>query len=268
LDLLKLLRTARWLSTSQVQRRFFPLATADAVRKRLRKLTVSGYLIQIRRDRMSEALFAVGPQGKRTLEAMTAEHLTLERKPPAQMAHSTAINDLRISAELAGGLQYFYSAWELPSIGWKQPLIPDGVAAFNGKTFAIEYDSGAEGVRFFVRSKMIHYEHGLAGFPITAVLVVVDRLPRLLSLAKAIGDRRVKVLFTTLDLVHRHDFLAPIWFSEPHGWGAGPLGNVSCQSVAATGDFPAPKSPAISDLGPLQPSLLRQRGAEHGKACD
>src|SRR5204862_8366665 len=84
LGLLRLIRAARWLSTGQIQRRFFPLATTDAVRKRLRKLTSTGYLVVVRRDRMSQAIFTIGPEGKRTLEMVDGDAVTIDRKPPIQ----------------------------------------------------------------------------------------------------------------------------------------------------------------------------------------
>ena|SRR2546425_9856623 len=37
-ELFRLLRGARWLSTGQIHRRFFPNASLDAARKRLRKM--------------------------------------------------------------------------------------------------------------------------------------------------------------------------------------------------------------------------------------
>ena len=86
-DLLNLLRAARWLTTGQVRRRFFPGATADAARKRLRMLTDAQYLMMYREHRMAEALFALGPKGKQALEKRGAEEITLERKPPKQWEH-------------------------------------------------------------------------------------------------------------------------------------------------------------------------------------
>jgi hypothetical protein len=209
---------------------------------------------------MSEALFAIGRAGKRTLETLIEEPVELERKLPGQLLHSSAINDLRIGCELTGRLEYFYGAWELPRLGWKHPIIPDGLAAFDGKIFAIEFDSGAEGIRFFVQSKMTHYARGLTGVPVTAVLVVVDRLPRLTALAKAISNRHSKTLLTTLELARGHSFLAPIWYEEGRGWGATPLESVSCQSVLPTRDLPLDKASEMNELPKSDVCLLRQRG--------
>ena len=245
MELLKLLRAARWLTTSQIQRRFFPSASLDAVRKRLRKLTGHGYLTNARRDRMNEALFSVGLEGKRALEIAETDELTLERKLPIQLEHFTAINDLRIAAELAGGLEYFFAAWELPGIGWRHAIIPDGVASFGKDTFAIEFDRGVEGVQFFIRTKMRVYLRGLDGFPLSAVLIVTDRFPRLLSLAKAIGDQYGRVLYATLDSIIGDGFPTRL------------LDEVSCQALLAGRDLSGTKTNRIKDLDQSKKSLLR-----------
>src|SRR6267154_1465468 len=60
----------RWLTTTQIHRLYFPRATLNAVQKRLRKLTETGYLRTHREGVFSEALHAPGPQGKVILEEM------------------------------------------------------------------------------------------------------------------------------------------------------------------------------------------------------
>src|SRR5436853_547170 len=82
----------------------------------------------------------------------------LPRRPPKQLAHLAGINDIRIAAELAGHLSYFFACWELPAFDWPHPIIPDAVCALSGRTFAIEYDRGMEGVRFFAETKITRYE--------------------------------------------------------------------------------------------------------------
>ena len=67
-ELLRELLAARWLTTSQIHRRFFPHTTPDAVRKRLRKLVAADYLFRYQRDRMQEAMFTLGREGRRVLE--------------------------------------------------------------------------------------------------------------------------------------------------------------------------------------------------------
>jgi Replication-relaxation len=210
-DLLHLLRAARWLSTGQVHRRFFPQATADAARKRLRILTLAGYLLQFREHRMSEALFTLGPEGKRVLEKDDGKEITLERKPPKQLEHFLAINDVRIAAELAGSLTYFFACWELPGADWRYNIIPDAVFSMHNRTFAVEVDRGVETVRFFIKTKIPSYRNGLPGFPITAILIITDRKARMKSLARAVSHDGSRFLFSTIDLVRKRGLMAPIF---------------------------------------------------------
>src|SRR2546426_627529 len=154
MDLLELLRVARWLTTGQVRRRFFPHATLDAARKRLRKLTQAGYLMMVQENRMSEALFTLGCEGKRVLETSGVEGITLERKPPKQLEHFIGINDLRIAAELDEALTYFFACWELPGLSWQHPIIPDAVFSLRNRTFAVEFDRGLKSIRSFIKTKI------------------------------------------------------------------------------------------------------------------
>jgi hypothetical protein len=250
-DLLYLMRAARWLTTAQIQRRFFPAATPDAVRKRLRKLTKADYLLSVRRDRMSQALFTLGQGGKRLLETMTHTVVALHRTPPIQLAHFLAVNDLRIAAELAGGLTYFYAAWELPGLGWKHPVIPDGLVGFGERTFAMEFDRGVEGIQFFVRTKVVTYTRGLENFPLTAVLVITDRTPRMMALATAVAGIDVNILFTTLDLIVGQGLRAPVFYTEACGWGLQLPGEVSCQSLSTTRELQTANTGTINEIAAL-----------------
>ena len=215
MDLLRLLAAARWLTTRQVHRRFFAERTMDAARKRLRKLAGDGYLVIVREGRMDQALFTLGREGKRVLETASGAAVALERQPPAQREHFFAVNDVRIAAELAGSLSYFFAYWELPGIGWRHPLIPDAVFSMAGRTFALEFDRGVEGVRFFVRTKVATYRRGLDGLQLAAVLVVTDREPRLVSLAKAIGEMGGRMMYSTLDAVREKGILGPVFHRAP-----------------------------------------------------
>jgi len=202
-ELLRLLASARWLTTSQVHRRFFARATVNAARRRLRSLANAGYLEKRQEDRMREAVFTLGPEGKRFLEQGGDKEIVLRRQPPKQLEHLTGINDIRIAAEMAGGLAFFFAAWELPAVGWKYLMVPDAVFGLGDRTFAAEYDRGLEGLRYFVGSKIAWYRDGLSGFPLEAVLVVADRDARMRTLARAIADETGRFLFTTIDAIRR-----------------------------------------------------------------
>jgi protein involved in plasmid replication-relaxation len=217
MELLQLLRAARWLTTGQVHRRFFPGATKDAARKRLRKLTGSRLLVMVQEHRMQEALFTIGPEGKRALELSGAEGLVLERRAPKQREHFLAINDLRIAAEQAGSLSYFFASWELAAINWRQPIIPDAVFALGQRTFAAEVDLGHENIGYIVKTKVPAYRRGFDGLPLTAILILTDRIARMRSLARAIADEHGKFVFSTIDLVREHGLRARVFYRGANG---------------------------------------------------
>jgi hypothetical protein len=236
-DLLRLLRAARWLTTGQVRRRFFAQATVSAARRRLRRLAAAGYLRKHQENRMREAMFTLGRESWRVLETEIdgGKPVALERGVPKQLEHLAGINDIRIAAELTGHLSYFFAAWELPGIGWKHPIVPDAILRTKDCTFAVEYDRGGEGLRYFVGSKIACYRRGLPGFPVAAVLVVVDRDARLEALARAIADGRDQFMFTTIGAIRDRGMLAPIWRRIPGG-AAGPLISACSPEVSRRGN--------------------------------
>src|SRR5437867_7225494 len=126
----------------------------------------------VREHRMTEALFTLGPEGKRVLERSGPGEVVLERQPPKQLEHFIGINDLRIAAERSTELDYFFACWQLPGLGWSHAIIPDAVFSLARRTFAVEFDRGKEGIRYLIRTKLAVYLRGLKGFPLAAVLVV------------------------------------------------------------------------------------------------
>jgi hypothetical protein len=167
---------------------------------------------------MEEALFTLGPAGKRVLEMAGAEEVMLERRPPKQREHFMAINDLRIAAELtSSSLKYFFACWELPKLGWHHAIVPDAIFSLRNHTFAAEIDLSHENVRFFVRTKLPGYARGFAGLPLSAVLILTDRKARMESLAKAIGDASGRFLFSTMSLVKEQGLLASVFYRYPAG---------------------------------------------------
>ena len=164
---------------------------------------------------MSEALFALGPAGKCLLQKLDKEPVDLARYVPKQLVHFSGINDVRIVAELTGKLSYFFASWELPKLDWSYPIIPDAVLAIDGRTFALELDRGRESVRYFVRTKIPFYRHGLAGFPLTGVLIVSGSWARLDSLASSIADQSGRMLYTTIEAIRTDGLNAPIFRRWP-----------------------------------------------------
>ena len=219
LALLRLLRVARWLTTTQIHRRYFSHATIDACRKRLRKLASRDYVRTCQRNRMTEALFTLGLEGKRILEQLDGDSVQLERRLPKQLEHFIGINDVRIAAESRLELSFFFASWQLSKLRWPHPIVPDAVFSFEGRTFAVELDRGKESVRYFVRTKTPFYRRGLAGLPLTGVLIISHSWARLDSLAQSIGDRSGRTLYTTIDAIRRDGLGAPIFRRWPEKEG-------------------------------------------------
>jgi hypothetical protein len=214
LSLLRLLPMARWLTTAQIQRRFYPSATADTVRKRLRKLTADGYLVAVRPSWMSQSHFTLGPRGKTVLEDDCRDPVILERRPPVHLEHFRGVNDCRIAAELAD-CGYFFAYWELPKIPWRHPLIPDAILSLRDENLAIEFDRGFEGAAFFAKTKLPHYQRGFQDLPCSRVLVITESPIRMRALARVIVAGHVDVLFSTVDLIRSRGFYAPIFYRNP-----------------------------------------------------
>jgi hypothetical protein len=219
MELLRLLRSARWLTTGQFRRRLFANACMQAAQRRLRILAQAGYLRKYQESRMREALFTLDWAGKLALERASGAEIELERQAPKQLDHMIGINDLRIAAELSGQLSFFFAAWELPRIGWKHAIIPDAVFRVQSRTFAAEFDRGVEGIQFFMRTKIAAYRRGITDLPLAAVLVVADRKARMNALMRAVADQQGFFRFTTIDAVREHGFLAPIFYRNLGGAG-------------------------------------------------
>jgi hypothetical protein len=160
---------------------------------------------------MAEALYTLGPEGKRALEREGFAEITLERRPPKQLEHLLGINDLRIAAEREAALTSFFAYWELPALRWRHPIIPDALLSAHGRTFALEFDRGGEGLRYFLATKIRQYERQF--LPISTLVVICDRDARMRALARATGSRTaLPVLFTTLDVVRERGLGAPIFW--------------------------------------------------------
>jgi hypothetical protein len=90
--------------------------------------------------------------------------------------------------------------------------------------------------------------------PISALLIVADREARISSLAKAIGDRCGRVLFTTMDMVVGHS-LAPIYYSPSTGWGV----SISSQTLFTSREFLLANDFNNNNLADSEDGLLRQK---------
>lgn len=206
---------SRWLTTGQIGQAYFPGATPDAVRKRLRRLAEEGYLVSWREHQMAEALFAVGPKGKEVLGSRGFE-LECSREPPKQLEHLVGINDIRLSIERAGvSVAYVFAAWELAGLGWQWRILPDVVFALAAplrRSFVVEYDRGSETLETLL-SKARAYEEGLSGFSFEGLLVVTDTEGRRDAFLRELRKRQhsLRIWVSTLGEVRESGILAPVF---------------------------------------------------------
>jgi len=167
----------RWLTTTQIQRLYFPSATLNAVQKRLRKLSDAGYLRSYRENLIAEALHTVGPKGQAVFLEKGIEFVT-GSDVPRQVEHLVGINDIRISVETGTvSIPFFFAHWQLSNLGWKHAVIPDAIFAVKDplrRTFLVEYDRGTEPLGILLK-KLGAYEE-LTGFPFEAVLIVTEQI--------------------------------------------------------------------------------------------
>lgn len=165
----------RWLTTTQLQRMYFPNASVNAVQKRLRKLTDAGYLRSHRENQMAEAVYTVGAKGKPVLEEHGSEAVMTD--VPKQLEHLTGINGIRVALETSGlPIMYFFAHWELGNLGWGLPVIPDAVFALatqQRQHFVVEYDRGTEPLKIILE-KLRAYNEGVPGFAADAVLLIME----------------------------------------------------------------------------------------------
>jgi len=118
----------RWLTTTQIHRLYFPRATLNAVQKRLPKLTETGYLRTHRESVFSEALHAPGPKGRAILERNEScvpwgKRCFAAASPSGRGERHFVLPSKSATVPIA----YFYAHWQLASLGWAHPVIPDAV---------------------------------------------------------------------------------------------------------------------------------------------
>jgi hypothetical protein len=171
IQILELLAATGWLSTRQIQYALFPDAIMKVVNKRMRKLTEARYLEKVRLSRTDQNLYRLGSEGRKVVAGETnfpEAGIVLMRKPPRELDHFMAINDLRLFFEKeirkrGGEMKFFFADLELKKRGEQSPIIPDAIMRFvlDGRDyrFAIEYDNGTETSRYFASQKVRKYIH-------------------------------------------------------------------------------------------------------------
>jgi hypothetical protein len=186
-EIMKLLLRARWLSTQQIRDRFFPGRTANAVNKRLAKLTTAGLLRVVRPHMTSQCWYRPSAAGAALLAQDASNGGTSVRYGfPRQLDHFARINDLRLWFELqeALNLRGFLAEWEYKQVGVRPTVVPDALAFLeqDGRhgVLAIEVDCGTENADVLVR-KMRAYASTTARNFIVAVFMCVEGWRRLRS---------------------------------------------------------------------------------------
>jgi hypothetical protein len=211
----------RWLTTAQIQRLYFPRASSNAVQKRLRKLSDAGFLRSHREHPTAEAVHAVGPKGKPLVEGKGVE-VAVGGEVPKQLEHLLGINEIRIAVETgAVPVAYFFPYWQLASLSWTLPVIPDAVFAFKPPerhAFVIEYDRGTE-TQEKLLGKLTCYDNGLPGFAFESVLLFTEGNRRfdLLSREMRRKNLSLSVLAGTLEGINEADFFAFEFVELPGG---------------------------------------------------
>jgi hypothetical protein len=184
-SLLELLLRARWLSTEQIGRQFFPGASASAVNKRTRSLVRAGLLEAVRVGRTEQNYFRLTALGYSEVGD------TASRRPyrfPAQLEHFSSINDLRVWFRLRASalVSRFVAEWEFPATRAKGAVVPDAIATscrFGDKTgyWAIEVDCSTENVSVLARKVSAYREWLSDEDALLGVLVWVPNARRLRS---------------------------------------------------------------------------------------
>jgi len=172
-EIVRKLQRCKWLTTSQIQRLFFPGVSLDPVRKRMRKLADAKYLQSRQRHHMSEMLHGLG-------------------KPPKQIEHLIGVNDIRLAAE-KDGPDFFYGYWELPGFGWDYPIVPDAVCKVGDTVYLVEYDTGTETVAQ-LQTKFARYDC----FDFTYVLFLCAETEKRLLKLKALASQTVPEIMARL----------------------------------------------------------------------
>jgi hypothetical protein len=219
-------QAARFLTTSQIQRMFFPGVSGDGVRKRLRKLVEDQYLTPFSSRAFSETLHALGRASAGFFREEPAASLP-PRSLPDHIEHLVGINDIRAVVTVPAGmppvrLRYFFAHWELGQFHWTLPVIPDAVFCLERDlpyTFAVEYHRGTERGNA-LPDKLKQYRVLQISFPIHALLFIsegatCDRLARRLGSASA----DVPMYVAALETLNAHGLEGDVFHSTK---GSGP----------------------------------------------
>ncbi len=180
-ELFKLLGRARWLSTAQVGRPFFPGVSLNAVSKRMRRLVSGGFLFGTRPDRTGDCYFRLTKQSAEEV----GEEVVVPRKLPAQLEHTRLVNDIRVwLATLPIPPHRFLAEWEFRPYETREAQVPDAILvvtiAGHERRLAVEVDCGTENTTVLAR-KLLGYQHALDDGQLSGVVMFLPGQKRLKS---------------------------------------------------------------------------------------
>jgi len=239
IEILKTLLDYRFLTSSQIQRKFF--SSKSFADRRLRKLYDHRILERIIRPvtwGRGEVLYAIGPEGARQLSVhlgIPKDKLGWSRKgnavKPEFIQHQLDLNTIRLAIKevIEKSSGYMLLEWESNlkiKVKLGRNLIPDAYFALStprGNTFfSLELDRATETAAGKFRKKIENYQKiwerggfkrqfGRENF---RVLIVTTSETRLKSLLGIFNNMRLKILFwlTTFDLILSETLLGNIWF--------------------------------------------------------
>ena len=253
LQLFRKLNAAGWLTTRQIQRRFFPGKSTNAVCKRLRKLVAGKYIGMARHNSTECALYRLAGQGRLALIEnfnLNAEAITIPTQVPRKLEHFTKINDLRFSfeqllGESSANLLFFFSEREL-SLYRQCPgkasdailrllvaysIIPDALARIRvtdqqvtcDLDLAVEYDAGTEQAGYFGRTKVQQYARLFARshdwLEDFKVLTFTSSVKRIVSLMEQVVYHQAPqhlFYFAPVEKTEQEDWEGPDLFLDPY----------------------------------------------------
>jgi hypothetical protein len=182
-ELFRLLVRARWLSSSQVAKGFFPDVSMNAVQKRLRRLVDGDFLRSVRLSRTEENYVALARLGREA----TQSDVHLERRLPSQIEHFSYVNDVRLwIAALDIPPTSFFAEWEYRPFATQDAVVPDAVVTVGAGEqrwrLAVEIDCSTENASVLA-NKVQRYVDTVD--QIAGVLIWAPGLRRIKAIASA-----------------------------------------------------------------------------------
>ena len=240
-EIMKLLLRARWLSTRQLRDRFFPGSSANAVNKRMAKLTQVGLLRTVRPNMTSQRWYKPSAAGAALVAPDASDNASLRYPFPRQLDHFARINDVRLWFERQPELwlQEFWAEWEYKIIGLRPAVVPDALAVLRHgnwqRVLAVEVDCATEHPNVLAR-KLQAYGSTAAREFVQAVLICVP------------GWRRLRSVVTACYRMRVVDAGVDCWLLDLNRLGAMSAKSRDVINLATLGDDAQPPTHSLRDL--------------------